>query len=42
MSGVGFNLDQYAHAQPETHHEAASIIGDVLDGGSEADDAAAT
>jgi integrase len=31
-SGVGFTLDQYAHARPETHHEAASIIGGVLDG----------
>jgi integrase len=31
-SGVGFTLDQYAHALPETHREAASIIGNVLDG----------
>lgn len=31
-SGVGFTLDQYAHALPETHREAASIVGSVLDG----------
>jgi integrase len=34
-SGVGFTLDQYAHARPETHADAAAIIGRVLDEGSE-------
>jgi integrase len=32
MSGVGFTLDQYAHAVPAAHAEAASVIGNVLDG----------
>jgi integrase len=35
MSGVGFTLDQYAHALPTAHEEAASISGGVLDGAPE-------
>jgi integrase len=35
MSGVGFTLDQYAHALPKTHHDAAMIVGGVFDGASE-------
>jgi integrase len=31
-SGVGFTLDQYAHADLAAHAEAALIIGSVLDG----------
>jgi integrase len=40
-SGVGFTLDQYAHADPAAHAEAASIIGNVLDGDPEGVDAEA-
>jgi integrase len=34
-SGVGFTLDQYAHARPAAHHDAASIVGGILDGATE-------
>ena len=40
-SGVGFTLDQYAHADPAAHAEAASVIGSVLDGDPEEVDAEA-
>jgi hypothetical protein len=35
-SGVGFTLDQYAHARRETHDGAAAVVGGILDGVSEA------